>query len=310
MFEIIKGQLSPSVSDTITVDGAAFNLTGCTVAFSMRAAGSSILKVDHAVATIISPTAGTVQYNWSAGDTDTDGLYVFWWTVTLVGGESQDTPESDLRISDHSVAANALCTLTDVHLAMETPSSDTSLDDVIQEYINEASELIIKSYRREFAPVTTSATRRFRVSTKGKINLLPYDLQSVSQVMLHPEQSQQIIASGDYSLFPTTNYNGVYMSMRISPWIPLVSLNYLKFGYALVDITGTWGFPSVPAPVKRAAVITVRTWLRKDAKGMAGSAGGQYYSGQELPAELPSTYALPAAARKLLMPYKRDLGAS
>jgi hypothetical protein len=39
---------NPSITDTITVDGVAQDLTGCTVKFKMRAVGSSTLKVDAA----------------------------------------------------------------------------------------------------------------------------------------------------------------------------------------------------------------------------------------------------------------------
>lgn len=309
MLTLFQNNLSPSVSDTITVNGVAFDLTGSTVTFKMRLATSSTVKVSSP-ATIVSAPAGTVRYDWTGTDTDTPGMYVFWWSVTLPSGKVQDSPETDIEITQHAtVASNALCTISDVHLAMELPVTDTSLDNVIAEYIDEVSELIIKMTRREFAPVSTATTRRFKVSPRGRIDLNPYDLQSATQVMLHPEQSMQIISSSDYQLAPLVSNEGVYTAMRISPWIPIVSLVYLKFGYALCDITGTWGFANVPEPVKRAAVIAVRTWCRKDAKAMAGSIGGQYYSGQELPAELPSTYALPAASRKLLIPYVRTIGA-
>ncbi|MGH3429788.1 MAG: hypothetical protein ACRD3Q_12440 [Terriglobales bacterium] len=311
MLSIYQGQLSPSVTDTISVNGTPFNLTDCTVTFNMRAADSSTLAVS-AAATIVNTAAGTVRYDWNSGDTDATGYYVFWWTVALANGDDQDTPETDLQIAAHAVpAANALCTVTDVHVAMEIPQTDTTLDPIITEYINEASAAIIKATRREFAPVTTSSARTFRVSNRGRIDFTAFgmDLQSATQVMLHPEEAMYVVGATDYELRPLNNPEGVYSSLTISPWIPLVSLRQLKFGHAWCEITGTWGWPSVPEPVKRAAVVTVRTWLRRDAQKMAGSIGGQYYTGQELTPDTYTTYALPAAARKLLLPYRRDFGA-
>jgi hypothetical protein len=204
---------------------------------------------------------------------------------------------------------NALCSLADVRSAMETPDSDTSLDDVVTEYINEASELIIKTARRQFAPVQTATAYTFKVSSKGRVVFLPYDLQSASQVMLHPEASQLVVDPTDYQLEPFTNSEGVYTALVLSPWLSRVSLRQLKFGNPWCQITGTWGWPTVPYPVKRACIVTVRTWVRKDAQKMAGSIGGEYYGGQELAPEMPATYALPAAARKLLQPYVRTVGA-
>jgi hypothetical protein len=308
MFDLFTGNLSPSLADTISVNGVAFNLTGSSVQFKMRPTNSATLTV-NAAAVIVNAVAGQVRYDWQSGDTAAAGLYAFWWSVTLPGGDVQDTPESDLQISNHAIAANALCTLTDIHLAMETPVTDTSMDDIAQEYINEASELIGKTCYRQFAPIETGISRTFLVNSSGRATFGIHDLQSATTVILHPETTNPVtVASTDYQLEPWVQPDGVYTAIRISPWIPLVSLRQLKFGRAELQITGTWGYPTIPEPVKRACVVTVRSWLRKDAQAMAGSAVSGYYSGQELPAALPTTYALPAAALRMLNRYQKTYG--
>lgn len=309
MLTIDKGNLSPSVADTISIDGVPFDLTGCSVTFNMRPSNSSTVVVTGA-AVIVDALTGEVRYDWNTGDTDVEGQYAFWFDVTLPSTEVSSTPEEDLQIVDHTPSASALCTIQDVHLAMEIPTTDTSLDNIISEYIDEASATIMKATRREFAPVTT-ATRRFKITSNRSHRVVfnPYDLQSLTELLVNSDQPQgAVITSDDYVLEPFPNNEGVYTALVISPWIPIVSPRQLKFGYAYCDITGTWGFPSVPEQVKRAAVITVRTWLRRDAQALAGDIGGSYYSGVELPAQLPQTYALPAAARKLLAPYARTIG--
>lgn len=58
-----KGDLSPSLADTIRIDGVAFSLTGSTVKLRMRAENSSTLKIDTA-ATVVT-AASTLASNVS-----------------------------------------------------------------------------------------------------------------------------------------------------------------------------------------------------------------------------------------------------
>ena len=57
----------------------------------MSAISSSITKVD-ASASIVTPAAGTVQYDWDAADTDTIGSYQAEFEVTYVDGTIETFP--------------------------------------------------------------------------------------------------------------------------------------------------------------------------------------------------------------------------
>lgn len=299
------GNRNPSITQTIlNDDGTAHDLAGATVTFSMRPEGSSTPKVNAQPATVVSAPAGTVRYDWQAADVDTAGEYLVWWTVT-VGGKTQDVPESLVVFQAHTVGASDLCTLTDVRVALEIPATDTSRDPLISSLITAASGAIMLECEREFAPVTASATRRFRIDS-WVMSLAPYDLRTVSSFVLHPESSSPITltAGTDYNLEPVTSKTGTYTSVQFSAYLASLpsSQTAFSFGYALCDITGAWGFASVPEDVQRACVITVASWLRKDVSALVGPELD--LGGGIAPAFAP-TMEIPHAAMALLSPYYR-----
>ena len=100
VFTVFVGNTSPSVLDTISVAGAAQDLTGATVRFRMRPVHSTALKVD-APGVVVTPAAGVVRYDWVVGDLDTEGRYAAWWQVTFASGRIQDTPEFDIDVEAH-----------------------------------------------------------------------------------------------------------------------------------------------------------------------------------------------------------------
>lgn len=100
---IAKGTRSPSITDTIMVDNAPFDLTGSTVKFRMRRADSTVLLIDSAASIVNSPgTDGEVRYNWGVGDTATEGEYRGWFSITLASGLQQDAPEFIVLIDAHA----------------------------------------------------------------------------------------------------------------------------------------------------------------------------------------------------------------
>ncbi len=311
-FILNVGNRSPSITDTIKVSNVAFDLTGSTVAFSMRLNNSSTKKVNAAAAVVISAVAGTVRYDWAALDVDTAGEYTAWWTVTLPSGKLQDSPEFSVSVLPHSDEITSdLCAIADVKQSMEPGMATNNRDPLIQVLITSASLKIMQWCDREFAPATTSATRRFTVPLDDDplngwvVDLAPSDLRTVTAMSLHPESAAPIAltaANFDFALEPVGNVDGVFYQVRLSPYLSMTSTFAYRFGYAQVDITGAWGFAAVPEVVKRACVLTVRSWLRQNP---AAYAFPDQNPAEGVQPEAEATYQLPGGAKLMLDHYKR-----
>jgi hypothetical protein len=80
---ILEDRLTP-IGAILLQDGAAVNLTGKTVKFSLiDKAGTAI--VDEANATVVEAATGRVQYSLAAGDVDTAGKFWAYFHVYLAG---------------------------------------------------------------------------------------------------------------------------------------------------------------------------------------------------------------------------------
>ncbi len=73
-------------------NGAAVDVTGATVRFTMTSALDGTVKISEAAATIDDAVNGLVSYTWAAGDLDTPGDYFGEFEVTFSGGDVQTFP--------------------------------------------------------------------------------------------------------------------------------------------------------------------------------------------------------------------------
>lgn len=210
------------------------------------------------------------------------------------------------------MASGDLCSLSDVRLALELGSSDTSRDTLISQLVTLYSASIVSELNRQFAPIEgstgTPVTHRFKLPVgQTRLPLEPYDLQQVTSITVSPESSSsQTLAVTDQVIFhPVTKPDGVWTSMDISHWVvsTYIAQTAFRFGYALIDITGVWGFPTVPDPVRQACILSVTSAMRRD----IGAFGMDMHEATEFATAPQASFGLPAAARKLLNNYRRDL---
>lgn len=207
------------------------------------------------------------------------------------------------------MAAQDLCSLSDVRGFLELPTGDTGRDSLISSTITPISDAIARYCQREFV-ATASATRVFRLDVGTlKLDFAPYDLRTASSVRLHPETDQPITLTAvtDYQLQPVTTPSfGVYTGIRIGSRQANVfqSDSARYFGYAQLGITGAWGFATVPEDVKRAAVVAVASAIRRDVPAL--DLGDMINTDpRQMAPDRPINYALPAASLRMLAPFRR-----
>lgn len=296
------GNTSPSISDTIKVNGVGFNLTGSTVRFRARDPRSNTLVIDAGGSQITLgnqvTSPGSVTYTPVAGDVATAyevPPLVAWWNVTLASGAVQDTPESfNLYIRPHNQSNAAdLCTVTDVRQALRI-SIDQSRNDLIQAFIRRASPMIMRWCGCEFAPASTGLTRTFPIDiTGGDLTVEftvagPCSLRAATTVTLSPEGAATVLTSTQYSLEPITAPDGVYKRIKLSPFLGgVISPTALTFGYSKLSILGNWGYATVPDDVVQATAVIVASWL--------DVAQGQYQSGDIFDTNMRMTLPNPDA---------------
>lgn len=91
-FSIKQNDLVPAISATLmqavgTADAGPIDLTtAISVKFAMRRRSTGATKVD-AAGTIVTPSAGTVKYQWAGIDTDTAGDYDCEWQILWPAGK-------------------------------------------------------------------------------------------------------------------------------------------------------------------------------------------------------------------------------
>ena len=161
-FRIYVGDTAPSLTDTITINNVAFDLTGSTVKFQAVASGSepgAALFIDRA-ATVVSAPAGTVRFDWQSADTASVQTLDCWWLVTLPSTAKQSKPAGQIIVEPRSKPAGGLVDLTDVREFLQKPAADTDQDPLLEHFIAQASGAIMRYCRREFAPALTTAGPR------------------------------------------------------------------------------------------------------------------------------------------------------
>lgn len=149
---------------------------------------------------------------------------------------------------------NGYCTLADVKAALRI--TDTIDDALIENSISSASRLIDQYCNRYFYSSPAGEVRYYKAN--DGFTCWIDDLQSLSDLKTSstdPLVFDTTWQSGDYQLQPNNSRaNGAY-----SPYTYIVATDNYLFpvwaDIALVQVTGQFGWASVPDPIKFATII-------------------------------------------------------
>ncbi len=94
-WNMTQGDTAPLLRLTVKdAAGAAVDVTGSTVKFSMANRSTGRQKVNEGPVTLIDAANGVVEYPWVAGDTDEAGEFQGAFEVTYSGGTIETFPNN------------------------------------------------------------------------------------------------------------------------------------------------------------------------------------------------------------------------
>lgn len=184
-----------------------------------------------------------------------------------------------------------LCTRADVLLERRM-SAGTALDSLIDALLPRATAAITSYSKRQFILDGTPSDRYFPM---GRLA----DRVLIDDLSATPTGAVVLDSSGTTVATLTVATDLVTLPRNRATGDPITALGLrpsATAGYEL-KVTGTWGWPSVPAAVQEAAIATVIYWLKEDQALTLASPEG-------LDPTQPPNRGLPQKARDLLRPYR------
>lgn len=162
-----------------------------------------------------------------------------------------------------------LVTLEEVkrHMAEQSDRHDDEIEDLIEE----ASEKFIRKCGRELLPENPAEHNRVFDVSRDVVHYRELELGDLSaqpvQVKLYDVDGVTLLQTIPAAAF-------VCLPRRRESWQPISHLRFLanvvdaaalSRGQSL-EVRGVWGFPAVPADIKREVRKTVQAWLARDVK--------------------------------------------
>lgn len=284
---------APSVSVEAVAEGYATGLVGTIGVRVLDGQGNTTLA--RATSGILETPASSGIYTATFTAPATAGQYVVVWDDGATFASEQLQVTTDF-FTVSAPSAPSLVTVAQVRAYLDKPVGDTAQDSIIADLIVRASQQILKYTDREFVLAdggSNPRTRTHLVQGYWRTRVVPVgDMAAAPTAVAVQDYDGAVIATLNVSTDLETR------PLVRRAWEPITHL-YMRSTAPLLDptyriqVTGTYGFPSVPADVQQATIVTVGTWLRRDV-----SAFSQTFALDEARIERPQ--ALPQAVQRIL----------
>lgn len=262
-FYIGQGDTASTLLVTLRdANGNAVDITGASVHIDVTPIHGGTKIVD-AAATIVSAVNGQVSYTFTAPQTAAAGDFLATFTVTFSGGAVESFPNAGYYLVTINPDAP---TTAQVYASVEELKKTLSLTGTTY-----ADQDVLLALQSASTAIEVQCGRKF---TLGGSETRKYYPVSPNYLLIDDATTITSVTTPDVTLVQDTDYylDPVRVARPGPPYDVLRSLSvpgvYGPLGYGFiskspVSVTGTFGWPSVPAPIKQATMILASRMLQR-----------------------------------------------